>query len=251
MLTCAFMSSVTRISSSACFCPRRSRLMPSYSLGIPTSPRVDSSGRDEPSRLPQSCIWPEITSTYGHATPKLLKAMRSRALELGIHFLSDDAVVLGGVRFLGTTLWTDFELMGHRDSAAEIARAQMRDYRKIRIDPRYRKLLPSDTLGWHRYSRRWLEKQLLELFEGKTIIVSHHAPSPRSIQPEFASDELSAAYASNLEPLIESSGAAFWIHGHTHFNVDYVVGQTRVLTNQRGYIDEPSPGFDPKLVLEI
>ncbi len=127
----------------------------------------------------------------------------------------------------------------------------MRDYRKIRIDPQYRKLMPSDTLGWHRASGRWLEKQLAEPFDGKTVIVSHHAPSPRSIQPEFARDELSAAYASNLESLIESSGAALWIHGHTHFNVDYIVGQTRVMTNQRGYVDEPSANFNPKLVLEI
>ena len=42
-----------------------------------------------------------------------------------------------------------------------------------------------------------------------------------------------------------------WIHGHTHFNVDYKIGQTRVITNQRGYVDSLSANFDPKLVLEV
>ena len=42
-----------------------------------------------------------------------------------------------------------------------------------------------------------------------------------------------------------------WIHGHTHFNVDYKIGQTRVVTNQRGYVDTPNETFDPSLVLEV
>jgi predicted phosphodiesterase len=188
---------------------------------------------------------------YGHSSPKLLNAMRARAAELQLHLLENNAVVLGGVRFLGMTLWTDFALTGHVASAAEIARAQMRDYRKIRIDPQYRKLQPYDTLGWHRGSRHWLETALAEPFDGATVVVSHHAPSPRSINPASLKDEINAAYASDLEALIASSPINVWIHGHTHHNVDYWIGKTRVLTNQRGYSDELSPGFDASFVFEV
>ena len=188
---------------------------------------------------------------YGHSSPKIDMAMRETARVLGIHFLANDTVTLEGVRFLGATLWTDFEITGHRDSATEIAKSQMRDYRKIRIDPQYRKLRPADTLGWHRISRRWLEGQLQEPFDGQTVIVTHHAPSGTSLDPRFPSDGVNAAYASDLDAMIESSGAKFWIHGHTHFNVDYEIGQTRVITNQRGYADTPNETFDPSLVLEV
>ena len=188
---------------------------------------------------------------YGHSSPKIDKVMREMARVLGIHFLANDAVILEGVRFLGATLWTDFAITGHRDSATEIAKSQMRDYRKIRIDPQYRKLSPADTLTWHRISKRWLEGQLQEPFAGQTVIVTHHAPSGTSLDPRFPNDGVNAAYASDLDAMIKSSGAKFWIHGHTHFNVDYKIGQTRVITNQRGYVDSLSANFDPQLVLEV
>lgn len=58
----------------------------------------------------------------------------------------------------------------------------------------------------------------------------------------MTADELSAAYASALDGVVASSGAAYWIHGHTHYNVRYRHGETCVLSNQRGYPDEPVEG---------
>ena len=85
----------------------------------------------------------------------------------------------------------------------------------------------------------------------RTIVVTHHAPSPRSIPPHHAGNPLNAAFVSNLDGLIERARVPLWIHGHTHHNVDYVVGSTRVLSNQRGYPDERLAGFDPALVVEV
>lgn len=82
------------------------------------------------------------------------------------------------------------------------------------------------------------------------MVVTHHAPSPRSIHPTHRADALSAAYASGLDSLVAGSGAALWVHGHTHYNVDYVLGATRVRTNQRGYPGEDT-GFEPALVLDV
>lgn len=65
-------------------------------------------------------------------------------------------------------------------------------------------------------------------------------------------DPWSPAYASNLDELVASSGAALWIHGHTHFPVDYRIGKTRVVSNPRGYVGREEPrGFRRDLVLEI
>ena len=83
------------------------------------------------------------------------------------------------------------------------------------------------------------------------MIVTHHAPSDRSLPPGYQDDWLSPAYASSLDSLIEASEAKLWVHGHTHRPVDDGVGGTRVISNPRGYTDEPVAGFDPRLVIEL
>jgi len=189
---------------------------------------------------------------YGHATT-LVDKLRARGRELGVHVLADESAVAAGVRFLGATLWTDFRLFGAAaaPALADLAGREMVDYRKVRVAPAYRRLRPSDTAAWHARSRRWLERALREPFDGPTVVVTHHAPSRRSLRPEFAADELSAAYASDLEEMVGASGAALWVHGHTHRCLDYPIGGTRVVSNQRGYVDEPVPGFDPGLVVTV
>jgi hypothetical protein len=83
------------------------------------------------------------------------------------------------------------------------------------------------------------------------VVVTHHGPSVRSIPPYHAGSPLNPAFVSKLDALVESSGVPLWVHGHTHYNVDYKIGSTRVLTNQRGYPDERAVGFDPGLVVEL
>ncbi len=188
---------------------------------------------------------------YGETLPRLTETLRWRAGELGVHFLENDPVEIGGVRFLGCTLWTDFRLTGDVVLARAVAGQVMNDYRKIRITPEYRRLRPDDTAALHARSRRWLEG---EAGAGRTtgaVIVTHHAPSLRSVPPEYRADPLTAAFASDLEALVEGSGAALWVHGHMHACVDYAVGDTRVLANPRGYPDEGVRGFDPDLVVGV
>jgi hypothetical protein len=109
---------------------------------------------------------------------------------------------------------------------------------------------PQDAARRHSESVAWLKTELSKVDPTRTIAVTHHAPSPRSIPAPYADDPLSAAFASDLEPFIESSGIPLWIHGHTHFNVDYTVGSTRILTNQCGYPGQRVAGFDAGLVME-
>jgi hypothetical protein len=83
------------------------------------------------------------------------------------------------------------------------------------------------------------------------VVVTHHAPSPRSIRPRFRDDPVSAAYASDLEWMLDGARAALWVHGHTHFCVDYTVNGTRVYANQRGYPHDDTPGYDPARTIEV
>ena len=189
---------------------------------------------------------------YGHAYPRLVRKLETCAASLGthVHVLSDRAVVLGGVRFLGATLWTDFALLGDPARSMAAAREQMSDFKRVRVEPTFRRCRPADTVLWHRRSVAWLRAQLAEPSPGPTVVVTHHAPSARSLNPLYT-DPVAAAYASRLDDLVAASGARYWLHGHTHHCVDYRLGGTRVVSNQRGYPDEPVGGFRPGLVLEV
>lgn len=169
-----------------------------------------------------------------------------------IHVLMNTTAVVAGVRFLGTPLWTDMGLHGDAGLASRAAEWRLSDYKLIRTTPGYRKLCASDTRRWHSEAVAWLLEQLSTPFDGRTVVVTHHAPSARSLPPRFKNDILSAAYASDLDDLVEASGVKLWIHGHVHTSSDYLIGETRVVCNPRGYDGlEPGEGFQSDWVVQI
>ena len=189
---------------------------------------------------------------YGAATPKLIHDFRRLSEGTNIHILENECFCIADVCFMGCTLWTDFCLFGNSTVAGREAAAVMNDYRRIRVSPKYGRLKGIDTATFHARSVRWLKEQLSRDRWGKTVIVTHHAPSVRSLKPERRQDLISAAYVSNLDALVEAGGADLWIHGHIHRPVDYRIGRTQVLSNPRGYANEPVPaGFNPGLVVEV
>lgn len=99
-------------------------------------------------------------------------------------------------------------------------------------------------------SRGWLARCFAE-GSGKRVVLTHHAPSARSLAADRRDNLISAAYASHSDELVEASQAALWIHGHTHHAVDYTIGTTRVVSNPRGYTDEPVAGFRADLVVTV
>ena len=106
-------------------------------------------------------------------------------------------------------------------------------------------------------SRFWLQEALREQFDGKTIVVTHHLPHPRSVHEQYADDPVTPAFCSDLSQLVENSGAALWVHGHSHTSCDYLAGDTRVVCNPKGYGPQSRSGaiendeFKPELVIEI
>lgn len=175
---------------------------------------------------------------------------RDVAARHGIHLLMDDAVTLGGTRYLGGTLWTDFRLgsttLTHGMRSAQ-GRFGMVDYRRIRTGPSSRhRIEPAEVLAMHRRTRAFLEATLAVPHDGPTVVVTHHAPHPNSlIDPR---EDMRWCYASDLRDIIHSREPDLWVHGHVHHAADYRVGQTRIVCNPRGHVEEVS-GFDPALVL--
>jgi predicted phosphodiesterase len=188
---------------------------------------------------------------YRHSLPDLTEVLKNETDGSHICVLANSAVEINGFTFLGCTLWTDFQLAGDPAAAAKIAEETMSDYHFIRFNLEHRLLRAHDTARLHAESVAWLRAQLARGNPARTVVVTHHAPSARSEAPYHASSPLRPAFSSNLDSLIESSGVPLWIYGHTHFNTEFKLGSTRVLTNQRGYPDRPCDGFNPSLVVEI
>jgi Icc-related predicted phosphoesterase len=169
-----------------------------------------------------------------------------------VHVLNDDQAIINGVRFLGSILWTDFALFGEADKffAMQTARQGMTDFSIISNNGR--RFTPEDAIRLHTASRDWLTAMLAEPFDGKTVVVTHHAPSSQSVHPRYARDLLTPAFASNLENLMDGARAALWIHGHMHESFDYEVHGTRVVCNPRGYAPNAlNPDFQSDWVIEI
>ncbi len=188
---------------------------------------------------------------YRHSLPELTETLKRETDGSHIHLLENSSVEINGHTFLGCTLWTDFQLSPDPEGAMQAAEGIMSDYSIIEFSPERRVLRARDTARLHAKSVTWLRRALAKCDRARTIVVTHHAPSDRSEAPYHANSPLKPAFASDLDSLVEQSGVPLWIHGHTHYNVDYVIGSTRVLTNQRGYPDELCKGFDPSLVVEV
>jgi len=190
---------------------------------------------------------------YGHAFPDVIASLRDVATGTSVHVLENDELVIDGVRFLGATLWSDFDFDGpdRREISMRVCARVVRDYQQIEYGPENRPLRPADTRAAHVRSREWLTERLAEPFDGPTVVVTHHQPIVTGQPPNAALRAIAGAFVSDLSPLIGAEREALWIFGHTHRSADLVHDGTRVLSNQRGYPHEPVAGFDPGMVVEI
>jgi predicted phosphodiesterase len=197
---------------------------------------------------------------YGEAYGPLADTIRRRAAGTAVHYLERDAFLVDNVRFLGCCLWTDYALNGTRDRSMALAGRMLHDHRVIRTGEggRFR---PEHALAEHEISLSWLRNELAKPFDGRTVVVTHHGVAPPSVHSRYVNDPVSAAFVSDLGPVLEL--ADVWIHGHVHDSFDYRVGESRVIANPRGYatnrltagapvdLEWENPAFDPAMVVEL
>jgi hypothetical protein len=198
---------------------------------------------------------------YGKSMAAELRRLDREVRKAGIIFLYNRVRTLQGVRFIGTTLWTDFALDNRPEYSMNVGAACLGDFNCIFHNKKL--LRPIRTVGLHQRALRFLERAFAQTFSGPTVVVSHHAPHPSSVHAKYIHSALNPCFASNLEPQLLRWRPALWVHGHMHDNFDYRIGDTRVVVNPRGYVRElnlsdgshyrevENRAFDPDLVLEV
>lgn len=177
--------------------------------------------------------------------------LAQQAHSVGAHWAQKQELCHGDTRFLCCTLWTDFDLLGDRNKAMNIAHRTMRDYERIRkihsVTPGsglqsqsyMPQILPSDTVTIHNEHKAWLESQLMTAHPagkaGRTVIVTHHGPSPSTAGPV---DGLTPAFHSNMTDLIERFAPDAWFFGHSHRRLRATVRRTDLRNVSAGYCGE-------------
>jgi Calcineurin-like phosphoesterase len=176
-----------------------------------------------------------------------MNMLRESCANTNIFFMERDTLVFQGVRFIACTLWTDLLKSGEQ-KAHEVS-LRLNDFRIIRFKEQAFDQAAFTQL--HRRSLLWLENELAEPFSGKTVVVTHHAPSDLSWR-ERPNELKKLAYCNSLDSLILQHKISAWFHGHIHSPNDYMLGETRVLSNPRGYHNRKEvEGFSQNKMVDI
>ncbi|MGZ5615443.1 MAG: metallophosphoesterase [Methylobacter sp.] len=184
---------------------------------------------------------------YTQEYRQALQQIRLQCADSNIHFLENEYFVFQDVRFLGCTLWADLFVDG--DKKAEDLGKSLNDFQRIQFDGRQFDAAQFSFL--HQNSKTWLEQELAKPFPGKTVVVTHHAPSLWSWNESIHAPR-KLAYCNDMRPLLHEYEIAAWIHGHVHSQLDYRIADARILCNPRGYAGiKIVPRFDQNRVLEI
>ncbi len=171
-----------------------------------------------------------------------------------IHFLENDRVAINGFDFLGCTLWTGFDLYGADQvlKAMNEAAFAIADFTLIKTGADYKRFLPLDAALRFNESRLWLKTELQNVVPDKTIVVSHFPPCANAQNKFFDKTLLTAYFQANCDELINQYQPALWCYGHNHFSDDFLLGRTRVVSNQLGYPKERFPsGYQPNKLIEL
>ena len=202
---------------------------------------------------------------YGQNLDRQIADARERASSIeNLFYLENETVVIDGTRFIGATLWMNFELLGEPFSwqCQREAIKYMNDFQMIEVDPdeidrtgpRHHSgkvyFSPRHAGLRHDMSAAFIQTELAQPFDGPTVVVTHHAPHRFSIPVQRQNELLSACYASDMSPLMLSGHPDLWIHGHVHDPVDYEIGCCRVVSNPRGYPGETG-NFEEGLIIEL
>ncbi len=186
--------------------------------------------------------------------------LRATCDRLGMIWLERQVLQIAGVRFVGTTLWTDFDafapaaddpgatltsLLRGRDKAFRAANYYLRKNSSLRAgEPMLAQQLREQGLA----CQQWLRDALAQDFDGPTVVVTHFAPSLRSADPRYGLTPGTAGFCNNLDDLL--ARADLWLHGHLHAPSDYVHRGCRVVANPLGYAGkDEQAAFLPRSVI--
>ena len=172
---------------------------------------------------------------YGTEIDETRALLTQECAEAGNHLLDPGMVRIDGTRFIGATLWTDLLLEGEADEIGAHMRVsrEVSDFRGA-IQHQGRDFSTGESVERHRADRAFIEHELEEAERAGdcVVVITHHAPSPRSVRSWYEGDLFNCAFASDLDRLIERYHPLLWIHGHMHDPVDEQLGTTRLVDGE-------------------
>ena len=187
--------------------------------------------------------------SYHRVSVKLMDALAHLS---NVYIMNRNVMVIDDITFIGATLWTDCNKDNPIDKL-HIANG-MNDCKYIRYgsvsDPYKYKFNPDHMVMEHYNDVKFLEKTFSDIMTDKVVVITHHAPTLLSIDERYTGHYMNSAYVSDLSNFILDNKIDLWIHGHVHNNFDYMVGDTRVICNPRGYGAE-NINFNPNLIIEL
>jgi hypothetical protein len=186
--------------------------------------------------------------------------LRETCERLGITWLERETAVRGNVRFIGTTLWSDFDAFVTDEDRAHpqvVERKRGKAYRAANYYLEKAATTRGGELwlspGWREQAlvcQAWLREALAQPFDGTTVVVTHFAPSLRSADPRYGMAAGTAGFCNSMDEWL--GRAQFWLHGHLHCQQDYVEHGCRVIANTLGYASKgEQDGFRAQLVIDI
>ncbi len=163
-----------------------------------------------------------------HTMKETIEMMKVAAEGSNVIVLDNESLVIGDVRFLGSTMWTNLhDAPGVLYSDGAYISVGDDTSGMNQFDKAY-------AQGLFERNRAWLKREISQPFDGKTVVVTHHAPSLQSIHPQYAGNYWNGCFVTDVEDLM-GEHVDLWAHGHTHSSFDYNIKGTRVVCNPRGY----------------
>ncbi|KRD21829.1 metallophosphoesterase [Acidovorax sp. Root267] len=228
------------------------------------------------SPLPQGAGWPTpvlfVPGNHEYDAQDFDAAhhrLRSTCDRLGITWLERETVELQGVRFIGTTLWSDFDALADHEGSTDLGRRlKLRDkafraanfYLRKTGGTRHAAPFLAEAMRDHALvCQQWLAEALAAPFDGPTVAVTHFAPSLRSADPRYGLVPGTAGFCNALDGLLPH--AQLWLHGHLHAPSDYRAQglradgspwQCRVVANPLGYARKgEQAAFQPQCCITL
>jgi len=195
--------------------------------------------------------------------------LREACERLGLVWLDRTSWLWQGVRFVGATLWSDYDALADLPPRRKPQPGHAPDPEAQRLKQRHKAFRAADFYLQKMQTQRegrlfdaeamrveglrsqaWLRDALAQPFDGPTVAITHFAPSLRSADPRYGLTPGTAGFCNALDDLFEQ--ADLWLHGHLHCPHDYRVGRCRVVANPLGYAEKGEQGaFRPDGLVSV
>lgn len=178
----------------------------------------------------ESAYWIPGNHEYYHFDAVKKSGVINEKIRSNVFLVNNIAIEQDNIKFIFSTLWTKINPANEWHIERSMSDFQVIRYNGYRFSSTVYNQLHENCI-------RFIKDEIAQVYAGKTIVATHHAPTLMHYPEKYKGDMLNEAFAVELFPLIENSGIDYWVYGHHHNNTtDFIIGKTCMLTNQLGYV---------------